>query len=282
MFARLHVVLLGLFASMASLPASAVDADIVRELSKTHVLVAGATGRNGSAISAALLAAGAKPRLMTRDIAKAAAKFGADRDWVQADVTQPETLAAAFQGIDVVIDAVATSAMEGPNDSTAVDLEGTKHMIAAAKQAKVKRIVIITGNAVGSPPPSLPAAYAKGFANKREAEKLLIASGLEYVILRPTGILERPAGAWPIAVFAPKDYQLSPEDMNLLRASANQAPPAPDAPPPKGTIARADLAEVAIVSAVDRSARNRLFVITQSETRTDSNWRAKLEKMPRE
>jgi uncharacterized protein YbjT (DUF2867 family) len=142
----------------------------------------------------------------------------------------------------------------------------------------VRRIVFITGMSVYSPSPQMPPPMLKAFGDKREAEKILAASGLEYVTLRPTGILARPAGAWKITLAASPDYKPTREEQTM-RAPGSLPPP--DAPPPAGTIARADLAEVAIVSAVEPRARNRAFVVTQGlEPRAGADWREQLGKMP--
>lgn len=256
------------------------DPAIARELEQRKILVIGATGRNGGAIVNALETAGAKPRAMVRDLAKAKdqAGGGVQRDWVVGDLRDPASLDAALKGVDVVINAAATSQLQGVNDTAAVDREGTRNLIAAAKRAGVRRIVFITGMSVYSPSPAMPPPMLKAFGDKREAEKLLAASGLEYVTLRPTGILARPAGAWKITLAASPEYKPTREEQTFR---APGALPPPDAPPPPGTIARDDLAEVAIVSAVEPRARNRAFIVTQaSEPRARSDWRDQLEGMP--
>jgi uncharacterized protein YbjT (DUF2867 family) len=153
-------------------------------------------------------------------------------------------------------------------------------VIAAARKSGVDRIVFITGMIVPFPPPNMAPPMAKGLANKREAEKLLAASGLEYVTLRPTGIQDRPGGLWAIKLAASADYKATREEM-AMRRPEGAAEPAPDAPPPAGTISRADLAEVAIVAAVDPRAKRLAFVVTQGEGRRGaSDWREQLAQMP--
>jgi uncharacterized protein YbjT (DUF2867 family) len=266
----------------ADAPATTVASDpkIAKALKKTRILVVGATGRNGSSIVEALEAAGAKPRLLVRDLARAKEKAGAgvQRDWVVGDLRDTASLDAALKGVDVVINAAATTQLQGDNDTAAVDREGTRNLAAAAKRAGAKRIVFITGMSVYSPRPDMPPPMRKAFGDKREAEKILAASGVEYVTLRPTGILARPAGAWKITLAASPTYKPSVEEQTM-RAPGSLPPP--DAPPPAGTIARADLAEVAVVCAVEPRCRNRAFVVTQAnEPRAGSDWRDQLEQMP--
>ena len=267
-------------AKTAVATSAARDPKIANALRTTRILVIGSTGRNGGAIMEALEAVGARPRVLVRDLARAKERAGAEvqRDWVVGDLRDPASLDAALKGIEVVINAAATSQMQGENDTAAVDREGTRNLVAAAKRAGVKRIVFITGMSVYSPPPTMPPPFLKAFADKREAEKILASSGIEYVTLRPTGILARPAGAWKIMLAASPTYKPTVEEQTM-RAPGTLPPP--DAPPPAGTIARADLAEVAIVTAVEPRARNRAFIVTQAaEPRGASDWRDQLEKMP--
>ncbi len=261
--------------AFAGKPASAARADKIRA---THILLIGTTGNNGGDIVRALDAIGAKPRLLVRDLAKAQQRFPGQRDWMQGDITKPETLVPAMAGIQVVINAAATRDATGPNNFEAVDLIGTQNVIAAARAAGVQRIVLITGMTVGRPESEWPRTFVKGFAAKRDAEKAMIASGLEYVILRPTGIRPRPANQWSIALIAQQDYQVSADEIAMRAPST---PPDPNGPPPAGSISRADLAEVAIVTAVHPNARDRIFIVTQGREPASAQWVKLLKRMPR-
>ncbi len=257
-------------ASGPALPAATLAA-----LRHTRILVLGGSGRNGSAIVAVLEASGAHPRALTRDPVKAAEKRGA-HDWVQGDVTQPATLDAAFQGIDVVIDAAATREIEGSNGTEAVDREGVRNVVAAARRAGVKRILLITGMAVALPPAGGSPAMAKAFAAKRESERILATSGIPYVILRPTGILDRPAAAFAVELVDSARYQPTPEELTMRPHAAAESA----ALPPRGTIALLDLARVAAFAAVDPSAANRAFVVTQRPTPPRADWARQLAAVP--
>ena len=65
------------------------------------ILVTGATGTIGSEVVTQLLTAGERVRVLTRDPANAA-KFGAGVEIAQGDLAKPETLTAAFEGIEKV------------------------------------------------------------------------------------------------------------------------------------------------------------------------------------
>ena len=63
------------------------------------MLVAGATGQTGSRVVQQLKNLGYKNILaMTRNKERAISKFGSDIEWVEANVTEPESLQKAVQG----------------------------------------------------------------------------------------------------------------------------------------------------------------------------------------
>ena len=101
--------------------------------------------------------------------------------------------------------------------------------------------------------------------------------------LRVSTRLRRSLGTYrpstrQITLAASGDYRPTREEQTMRQPGSL---PPPDAPPPAGTISRADLAEVAIVSAVEPRARNRAFVVTQaSEPRAGTDWRDALARMP--
>lgn len=278
---RVTILLSALLALSSMATAMATDAVLSKAarqaLHRSQVLVIGGSGRNGGAIVAALEAAGAHPRALTRDVEKARGKLG-EHDWVQGDVTQPATLDAAFKGMDIVIDAAATRSLDGPNGTDAVDREGARNVVAAAKRAGVKRLLIITGMAVGAMPPNLPPPMVKVLGAKRDAERLFAASGIAYVILRPTGILDRPAGAFAVSLVDPAKYHPTPEEFMMRAPGAAEL----KAGPPAGTVSLADLALVTVFSAFEKSAANKTFIVTQLQPPVPprADWAQQLSAIP--
>src|SRR5436190_1223546 len=68
-------------------------------MSKPLILVTGATGTVGREVAQALAKAGHMPRAVVRDPSKAAS-LSAVIEIAKADLLQPETLRAAFEGVD--------------------------------------------------------------------------------------------------------------------------------------------------------------------------------------
>jgi uncharacterized protein YbjT (DUF2867 family) len=151
------------------------------------ILVSGGTGFVGSAIVSELLRRGETVAVLGRDAAKIERQFGGRVVARAADVRQPDSLAAAMSGADVVINAVQfpTSPIEVPRRGWTfeeVDFRGTVNQVNAAKAAATKRFVMVSG--VGA------AADAKQhwFRFKWQAEQHLINSGLEWTVVRPTWV----------------------------------------------------------------------------------------------
>jgi uncharacterized protein YbjT (DUF2867 family) len=160
-----------------------------------NVGVAGGTGLLGSACVAALLDAGHSVRIASRSPHRAQA--GDDRlSWVRADATQPSTLTEALRGLEVLVDAVQFpgSPIEKPKQGLTferVDLGGTRNLVDAAKAAGVGLYVGISGAGAA------PDAAFKWQRFKWDEEEYIKASGLEYVIFRPS---------W---IFGPRDVSLN-------------------------------------------------------------------------
>jgi NADH dehydrogenase len=160
------------------------------------ILVSGGTGFVGSAITRELMRRGERVAVLSREAEKARAKFGDEVEARGGDVRDAKSLAAAMEGVDIVVNAVQFPGSPIENRRKGytfeeVDLKGTRHQVDAAKAAGVRRFVYISG--VGADKD----ADKHWFRYKWEAEEYLKKSGLEWVIIRPT---------W---VFGPDDVSLN-------------------------------------------------------------------------
>ncbi len=215
---------------------------------KPLVLLAGATGNNGSAILGVLKDAPFRVRAMTRDAKKAIAKFGPVAEWVEADVTKPETLVDAMRGVDFVIDAVAATGIMGNNKPEVVDFKGTENLTVAAKAAGVKRFVIITSSVSGKKDHFLNYIGNDVLIYKGKAEEVLIASGIPYVIIGPTAMTDDPRGLHEIKLIPRSDYK-------------------------GGTkITRGDVGLVALESLTNPDAANKAFTVFNGDGPATKTW----------
>ncbi len=223
---------------------------------KPVVLLAGATGSNGSAILHVLKGGPFTIRAMSRDAKKAAAKFGPVAEWVEADVTKPETLVAAMKGVDFVIDAVAATGIMGNNKPEVVDFKGTENLAAAAKVAGVKRFVIITSSVSGKKNHILNYIGNDVLIYKGKAEEVLIASGVPYVIIGPSAMTDDPRGVKEIKLIPRAEYQ-------------------------GGTkISRGDVGIVALEALTNAGAANRAFTVYNGEGPATPAWKQSFSAMP--
>ena len=135
------------------------------------ILVTGATGNVGGQVANQLIAAGHRPKLMVRNAEKARARFGDGADLVLGDLSQPESLAAAFAGADRLF-LVSAGVDLATQDGGAV---------AAARAAGVGHIVKLStlGTAQGDSPGGAISRW------HRMGEEAIEASGLGWTHLRP-------------------------------------------------------------------------------------------------
>jgi uncharacterized protein YbjT (DUF2867 family) len=141
------------------------------------VLVVGGTGVVGSAVVAALRAAGHQPRIMSRS-ADGAARLPPGTDYVQADLERPATLPPAFSGMDGVFLLAPIGRSETAQALAGVD---------AAKAAGLTRIVYLSAL---MPPGSEAIPHV---ASKIPVERAVQASGLPWTVLRPNHLFQTDA-----------------------------------------------------------------------------------------
>ena len=97
------------------------------------------------------------------------------------DVTRPETLAPAMAGVDAVVHLVAIPRdYNGGADLRLVNTEGTRAVVAAMREAGVRRLVHMSAMGVVDDP---TLHYA---SSKAKAEALVRDSGLGWTILKPS------------------------------------------------------------------------------------------------
>jgi NADH dehydrogenase len=109
---------------------------------------------------------------------------------VPGATTQPTSLEAAVRNIETIVHAAFVTADHKQvvsNEYEKTNVEGTANLIRAAKAAGVKRIVEISG--LGTKPDK-PGSYMQG---RYLAEKMLVDSGLDWTIIRPSVLFGKDA-----------------------------------------------------------------------------------------
>ncbi len=147
------------------------------------ILVAGGTGTLGTEVVRLLTTRGEQVRVLTRDPARAA-HLPAGISAVVGDLRDPDAAATAVDGCTTVISAVHGFAGPGKVSPESVDRDGNRTLIRAAVAARVEHVVLMSvqGAAADHRMSLFRAKYA--------AEEELLASGLEWTIIRSAAYLE--------------------------------------------------------------------------------------------
>ena len=170
-----------------------------------RVLVTGATGFTGGHLATRLAGRGDEVRALVRP--KSRARFDrsslptAGVTAVEGDLANPASLARAVTGAEVVYHIAATYREAGQPDAVyrAINVDGTRHLLEAARAAGATRLVhCSTGGVhghVANPPANEDAPFNPGDVyqdTKLEAEQLARRfgqqTGFDVVVARPIGI----------------------------------------------------------------------------------------------
>ncbi|MEA5533318.1 SDR family oxidoreductase [Crocosphaera sp. XPORK-15E] len=235
-------------------------------MSKTNVLVTGATGRTGSIVLQKL-------RQFPDEFAaigygrfedKIKELFGSTEGFIIGNIADQSTLKMALKGCNLLV--ILTSSVpkmkappkEGERPEfefepggmpEEVDWIGQKNQIDLAKEAGIKHIVLV--GSMGGTNPNHP-LNKLGNGNvliwKRKAEEYLIQSGVDYTIIRAGGLINEPGGK--------RELIVGKNDTFLEN-------------PPKGistVIPREDVAELVVQALRETTAKNKAFdVISKPE-----------------
>jgi len=140
------------------------------------VLVVGGSGFIGREVVRQLVAAGHRPRVLARGTRGAMPGVEA----VTGSVLEPEGLDAACAGCEAVVYLAGIIAEVGDQTYERIHVDGTVHMLAAARAAGIRRWVHMS--ALGSRP-GAPSRYHR---TKWAGEERVRASALDATILRPS------------------------------------------------------------------------------------------------
>lgn len=200
---------------------------------KLNVLVVGATGSIGRLVVEETLRQGHDVRALVRS-AERASRLPATAQAVVGDVTRPETLAAAVEGMDAI---VLTLGSEGGGKAGAesVDYGGVRNILITLGEQPA-RIALMTAIGVTNRTGDYN-LRTEAHDWKRRAERLVRASGRPYTIVRP---------GW-------FDYAADGERrIVMLQGDTRQA-----GDPSDGGIERAQIARVLVDSLTSATAENK-------------------------
>lgn len=206
------------------------------------ILVLGATGATGQLIVGKAVANGHTVVALVRSKAKAADLAGAEL--VEGDARDPVALTRAIAGCDAVISSLGT-AMSPFREVTLLST-ATRALVGVMAEQNVRRLVCITGLGAGDSRGHggfffdrvfLPLMLRKVYEDKNRQEDAIRASTLDWTIVRPTVLNDKPARGGIKAL------------TNLSGVHG-------------GTIARADVAEFVVAQLATDAWRRKTPLIT--------------------
>jgi len=159
-----------------------------------------------------------------------------------------------MRGAVAVISAIGGRAPWGANGFRAIDWEGNRALIDAARAAGVRRFILITAGSAGRGgfPYALPFAP---YPWKARAEAYLRASGLDYTILGPGGLTDGPGDQQGVRVTCRADYRT-------------------------GRVTRADLAALTVFCLGSPRTLGKTLALVNDATLAPGAWRGSVEGLP--
>ena len=156
------------------------------------VLVTGGTGFVGPKIVHALRARELDVRCLVRDRSRGRTLESWGCELAEGDVTERDSLSPALAGCDVVVHLVAI--IQGrPEDFERIMSQGTRNVVAAAKEAGTRRFVLMSALGTSEETKELVPYYRSKWAMEQAVKE----SGLEHVIFRPSFVFGRDGGILP-------------------------------------------------------------------------------------
>ncbi len=201
-----------------------------------NILIAGATGHTGKRVIEILNNSQSfNPLALIRKEEQQQQFDDMDVETVMGDLEGD--VSHTMKGIDKVIFAAGSGSKTGPEKTIAVDQEGAKKLIDAAKKAKVKKFVMLS--AMGADEPSKNKDLEHYLKAKKEADEYLMDSGLNYTIVRPGSLTD----------------DLGLAKVKVAKGSLNE----------RGEISRDDVAFILVMSLADPLVKNMVFEAIEGE-----------------
>jgi putative NADH-flavin reductase len=161
------------------------------------ILVLGATGGTGRLIVRQAVARNYDVTVLTRSAAKAGGLEGAKL--IVGDARDEIVMRQAFQGRDAVVSALGTPA--SPLREVTLLSTATRALVSAMKAEQVSRLICITGIGAGDSAGHggflfdrviFPLLLRNVYADKNRQEAIVRASGLDWVLVRPSVLNDKP------------------------------------------------------------------------------------------
>ncbi|MFM7202027.1 MAG: NAD(P)-dependent oxidoreductase [Myxococcota bacterium] len=157
------------------------------------IVVFGPTGGTGKVLVSQALARGHHVNAFARTPSKVGMTHP-NLTVTSGDVLDPLAVENALVGQDVVVVSLGSSGLLQKDQTCSI---GTRHILAGMKKVGLRRLIVCSSMGVGDSRPHVPAfvrfMLQRPLADKEVQERDIQASGLDWVIVRPTGLVDEPA-----------------------------------------------------------------------------------------
>ncbi|MEA2443759.1 MAG: hypothetical protein QOJ12_1051 [Thermoleophilales bacterium] len=158
------------------------------------VVVAGGHGKIGLRLLRLLASGGHRARGIIRKPEQEADLRDAGAEAIVLDLenAEPDEVARAIEGADAAVFAAGAGPGSGPERKWTVDYGAAAKLIEACKQNGIARYVIVSSVGADNPEAAGEGGFRVYLDAKHKADEELIASGLDYTIVRPHGLTDDP------------------------------------------------------------------------------------------
>ncbi|CCH68282.1 expressed protein [Richelia intracellularis HH01] len=199
--------------------------------------VAGATGQTGRLIVQELRRRNIPVRALLRNIKKTKTTWPDGVELVEADLLNYKSLSTALGDSTIILCASGARPNFNPTGPYKVDYEGTKNLVDMAKVGGIKHFVLVSSLCVSQLFHPLNLFWLV-LLWKKQAEKYIQKSGLNYTIIRPGGLKDKDNTG------------------NIVMQSADTLF--------EGTISRQKVADICVEAMFDESAKNKVLEIVSN------------------
>ena len=153
------------------------------------VAVSGASGRTGFRVVEELLETGINPRMLMRQ-SSVLQDQRPDLEQIRLDLFDSAALDAALQGVDALVIATGARPSVDLTGPLRVDAWGVQRQVEACRRVGVRRVILVSSLCAGRlwHPLNL---FGLILLSKRVGERALVASDLDWTVIRPGGLSER-------------------------------------------------------------------------------------------
>jgi uncharacterized protein YbjT (DUF2867 family) len=154
------------------------------------VVIAGGHGKIGLLLGEMLVERGDSVRGLIRKPEQAEDLSRAGIKAVLCDLEGEADVSAAVRGAEAIVFAAGAGPGSGPERKWTMDCGGAAKLVAAAEAEGVRRYVIVSAMGAADPPIEGGGVFGEYLRAKAEADRVLVASGLDYTIVRPGGLTD--------------------------------------------------------------------------------------------